>query len=124
MRSTVFVTWMAGAAFTAATASGQPPASPGAAEPWLKATTVADGVWRIDDHGGDNMYLVAGRSAALLIDTGLGVAKLADFVKTLTALPVTVVNTHGHPDHAGGNGQFGTVYAPPADFDAIRDVAK
>ena len=124
MRSTVFTTWMVGATFAAAAASGQPQTKPGAAEPWLKATKVADEVWRIDDHGGDNMYLVAGKSRALLIDTGLGVARLADFVKSLTALPLTVVNTHGHPDHAGGNGQFRSVYAPAADFDAIRAVGK
>jgi hydroxyacylglutathione hydrolase len=122
MRSTLFLTCVLGAALGAAAALGQPQARPGA-EPWLKATKVADEVWRIDDHGGDNMYLVAGRSGALLIDTGLGVARLAQFVGTLTALPVTVVNTHGHPDHAGGNGQFRSVFAPPADFEAIRALA-
>jgi len=94
----------------------------GAKESWFKATNVAEGVWRIDDHGSDNMYLVEGATRALLIDTGLGVAKLADFVRTLTSLPVTVVNTHGHPDHAGGNGQFRSVHAPPLEFDAIKAV--
>jgi glyoxylase-like metal-dependent hydrolase (beta-lactamase superfamily II) len=56
------------------------------AEPgsWFKAMKAADGVWCIDDHGGDNMYLVEGKEKALLIDTGLGVAKLSDSVKTLT----------------------------------------
>ena len=68
------------------------------------------------------MYLVEGKDQALLIDTGLGVAKLNDFVKTLTRLPVTVVNTHGHPDHAGGNNQFKSVYAHPLEFAAIRQT--
>jgi glyoxylase-like metal-dependent hydrolase (beta-lactamase superfamily II) len=45
----------------------------------------------------------------LLVDTDLGVGRLADFVKSLTALPVVVVNTHGHPDHAGGNNEFKTI---------------
>ncbi len=122
MPSTLLATGMIGLVLGAAGASGQPPARPDAPESWLKATKVAEQVWRIDDHGGDNMYLVEGKSRALLVDTGLGVARLADFVRTLTALPVTVVNTHGHPDHAGGNDQFRTVYAPPLDFDAIRAV--
>ncbi len=87
---------------------------------WLKADKVAEGVWRIDDHKSDNMYLVEGSDKALLIDTGLGVAKLADFVKTLTSKPVTVVNTHGHQDHAGGDYQFKAVYAHPADFEYIQ----
>ena len=82
---------------------------------------MAEGVWCIDDHGSDNMYLVVGKTKALLVDTGLGVARLADFVKTLTPLPVLVVNTHGHPDHAGGNNQFPSVYAHPLEFDSIRE---
>ena len=89
------------------------------ANDWFKATSVADGVWVIDDHGSDNMYLVEGEQKALLVDTGLGVGRLSDFVKTLTQLPVIVVNTHGHPDHSGGNYQFPVVFAHPRDFEAI-----
>jgi glyoxylase-like metal-dependent hydrolase (beta-lactamase superfamily II) len=84
---------------------------------WFTAKRVADGVWRIDDRGSDNMYLVEGKDRALLIDTGLGIGDLAGFVKSLTALPLTVVNTHGHPDHAGGNRQFTSVFAHPDDFE-------
>jgi glyoxylase-like metal-dependent hydrolase (beta-lactamase superfamily II) len=58
----------------------------------------------------------------LLIDTGLGVARLSAFVRTLTTRPVIVVNTHGHPDHAGGNFEFKAVYAHPAEFAAIKDL--
>jgi hydroxyacylglutathione hydrolase len=90
---------------------------------WFTSTKIADGVWRIDDNGSDNMYLVEGRDKALLIDTGLGTAKLADYVKTVTAKPLVVVNTHGHPDHAGANYQFKTVYVHPADAAAARQVA-
>ena len=36
-------------------------------------------------------------------------------MRSLTNLPVLVVNTHGHPDHAGGNGGFDEVYLHPAD---------
>lgn len=102
--------------FSLAAASQAQPAS------WFKATKAAEGVWAISDNGSDNMYLVEGKDKALLIDTGLGAAKLNAFVKTLTAKPVTVVNTHGHPDHAGGNFEFKTVYAHPADFQAVKDL--
>lgn len=84
------------------------------------ATVVADHVWRIDDNGSDNIYLVEGKEKALLIDTGLGQADLPKFVATLTKLPVTVVNTHGHPDHAGSNFQFDDVYAHPADTELLQ----
>ena len=73
---------------------------------WFTARKVAEGTGCIEDHGSDNMYVVEGKKKALRIDTGLGFAKLSDFVKTLTRLPVVVVNTHGHGDHAGGNYQF------------------
>lgn len=94
-----------------------------AAQSWFTARKVADGVWCISDHGSDNMYLVEGKEEALLIDTGLGVAKLNDFVRTLTSLPVIVINTHGHPDHAGGNYQFKSVYAHPLELDAIKQTS-
>jgi hydroxyacylglutathione hydrolase len=87
---------------------------------WLTVKLVADNVWRIDDHGGDNMYLVAGKDKALLIDTGTGVADLLSFVKSITSLPLLVVDTHGHPDHAGGNYQFKEIYAHPADLAMIE----
>jgi hydroxyacylglutathione hydrolase len=90
---------------------------------WFKVQTVAEGVWRIDDNGGDNVYLVTGRDRALLVDTGTGSADLLARVRQLTALPLTVLNTHGHPDHAGGNFQFAEVRAHPDDFDMVLAVA-
>jgi hydroxyacylglutathione hydrolase len=101
--------------FSLAAVSQAQPAS------WFKAAKAAEGVWTISDNGSDNMYVVEGKDKALLIDTGLGAAKLNAFVKTLTAKPVVVVNTHGHPDHAGGNFEFIAVYAHSADFQAIKD---
>jgi len=90
---------------------------------WFEAKVVADRVWRISDHGSDNIYLVEGDEKALLIDTGIGVADLAGNVKTITKLPVIVVNTHGHPDHVGGNFQFSEVYAQPMDFELTNQFS-
>ena len=86
---------------------------------WFKASQIFPGVWCIDDHGSDIMYLVIGSDSALLIDTGLGLVHLRDYVKSITNLPLIVVNTHGHPDHAGANYQFEKVYAHKADFAMI-----
>ncbi len=90
---------------------------------WFTAESVADGVWRIDDHGSDNMYLVEGEDKALLIDTGTGIADLAEFVRSITNKPLIIVNTHGHPDHAGGNFQFVEVSAHPADFEMAKQFS-
>jgi glyoxylase-like metal-dependent hydrolase (beta-lactamase superfamily II) len=93
---------------------------PGPADARFSATLVADHVWQISDKGSDNIYLVEGKEKALLIDTGLGIGRLGPYVRTLTKLPITVVNTHGHPDHAGGNFEFDDIFAHPADFEAVR----
>jgi glyoxylase-like metal-dependent hydrolase (beta-lactamase superfamily II) len=62
----------------------------------------------MDNEG--KIYLIEGKTAALLIDTGFGVTDLAGEIRTVTGLPLTVVNTHGHGDHSGGNNQFSEVY--------------
>ena len=56
-------------------------------------------------------YVVEGRERALLVDTGFGNADLKAYIEEhVTKLPLVVVNTHIHPDHSGGNGQFDVVY--------------
>lgn len=54
-------------------------------------------------------YLIVGRRRALLFDTGLGVASIRNVVGQLTKLPVTVLNSHTHFDHTGGNSEFSDV---------------
>ena len=70
-------------------------------------------------NGSENMYLLEGSEKALLIDTGYGVGNLRAFVEKLTDKPLLVVNTHYHPDHAAGNGEFEEVYmSKGAELDA------
>ena len=56
-------------------------------------------------------YVVVGKEKALLVDTGFGNADIKKYIEeNITELPLMVTNTHIHPDHAGGNGQFEVVY--------------
>lgn len=87
---------------------------------WFTASTIAENTWGIVDHGVVNCFLVLGRERALLIDVGYGDANLRDYVKSITTLPLTVINTHGHRDHSGADVQFGAILAHPADFAAIE----
>jgi hydroxyacylglutathione hydrolase len=87
-----------------------------------KATKVADKVWAIVENNTVNIYLAEGKDSALIIDTGYGTGDLKAFVETLTKLPLIVVNTHGHGDHAGNDHQFSKVYAHPDDFGMINAV--
>lgn len=74
--------------------------------------------WKLDGqtwiiqfmNGSEYMYLLEGEEKALLIDTGWGTGNVRALVERLTKKPVMVVNSHFHPDHAGGNGEFEEVY--------------
>ncbi len=71
-----------------------------------------------------HMYLLIGSERAMLVDAGFGVRDVPAAVKQLTELPLTVVNTHGHYDHAAGNVQFSKVYAHPAEHELIRTTVR
>ena len=68
---------------------------------------VTEDTWIINAMGGSqNMYLLEGETHALLIDTLWGAGNLRRHVEGLTKKPVIVINTHGHLDHSGGNGEW------------------
>ncbi len=70
---------------------------------------------RIKAPGMELMYLVEGKEKTALLDTGSGLGFLRAYVEKLTDLPITVLLTHGHVDHAMGAGEFDTVYMNHAD---------
>jgi len=89
---------------------------------FYKINKVADKVWVIVENDRVNIYLVEGKDSALIIDTGYGFGDLKAYVQTLTKLPLIVVNTHVHLDHAGNDHQFAMAYAHPEDFGLINTV--
>lgn len=64
-------------------------------------------------------YLVLGDDRAVLIDTGMGAANIRAVVEELTSLPVTVLNSHSHWDHIGGNWQFDEIAIHRAEADDL-----
>ena len=48
-------------------------------------------------------FLILGKDKALLLDTCTGIVPLRKSVEYFTDLPVTVLNSHDHFDHMGGN---------------------
>jgi glyoxylase-like metal-dependent hydrolase (beta-lactamase superfamily II) len=78
-----------------------------------KTKSIAPGTWAIEEKSPVSQglcYLLCGTAQALLIDTGFGFPGLKSAVESLTDLPVTVVNTHGHVDHIGGNHFFSNIW--------------
>jgi len=61
-------------------------------------------------------YLIVGQRHALLFDTGLGVGSIRAVVTQLTKLPVTVLNSHTHFDHTGGNAEFSDIFNEDTPF--------
>ncbi len=106
-------------AFTAAAATAQTET-----KSIFRNTQVAENVINITERGSVNMFLVLGQKQALLIDTGMGGEDLGAYVKGLTQLPVIVVNTHGHMDHAGGNRYFDKFFAHPDDLQAAKGLSR
>ena len=68
-----------------------------------------------------NMYLVVGKKRAALIDCGYGGIDLPAMIRTVTKLPVTVICTHGHIDHAFGSWMFEDVYLHPLDMEVYKE---
>lgn len=68
-----------------------------------------------------HLFLLKGTENALLIDTGCGGKRLREYVESLIDTPVMVVNTHGHYDHIGSNGEFDRVYIHSEDRVSLHD---
>jgi len=83
---------------------------------WYNTTHIAENIYRISESFGAigpgvgvttvNMYLVIGQARAALIDSGMGIGDVRAETLKLTSLPCTVLNTHYHWDHVGGNALF------------------
>ena len=83
---------------------------------FFKARRIYDNVTLITGLGGEQSFLIEGSDKALLIDGLSGVGSLKAFVRELTELPVTLVNTHGHVDHIGADFEYKEVYIAPEDI--------
>lgn len=88
-------------------------------ENYYTISSEGEGIYRIFSPEGVYMDLFTGSRQALLLDTGLGFGDLKKTISSITKLPLTVVNTHGHYDHSNGNTQFldCSVYMHPADWE-------
>src|SRR5262249_26704300 len=53
-----------------------------------------------------NIWHARGRDRDLLIDTGMGIASLAEAARHLFEKPFIAVATHTHADHIGGHFEF------------------
>ena len=86
---------------------------------WFQVYEAADGVFSIVEPyqlQETISHLIVGEDRALLFDTGVGLLSIKSVVERITSLPVTVLNSHTHYDHVGGNWEFSTVLAIDSDY--------
>ncbi len=97
---------------------------------WFKVTLLAPDTWQISEPLGKieprigigtvNMFLVAGRERAALIDSGMGIGDLHATVRELTTLPILVCNTHWHWDHSASNHQFAQIAIHQIEYELLK----
>lgn len=76
---------------------------------WYRVVEVEPGVTMIEEPWHDEQvksYLITGDHRAVLLDTGTGVGDLRELVRSLTTLPLIVVQSHSDWDHIGSTFQF------------------
>ena len=78
---------------------------------WWRIRPMGDGVTRIDEpHIREfyrcNVWHVRGRDRDMLVDSGMGVVPLRDWVPLVTGRPLDAVASHTHFDHIGCHHEF------------------
>jgi len=83
---------------------------------YFKTRPIEERVTLIQGVANEYCYLVEGTERALLIDTLTGIGNIRLYCEELTDKPISVINTHGHFDHAGGNFVFQEAWIHPMDI--------
>jgi len=89
-------------------------------EDWWRVTPQADGITLIDEPHIKpfyrcNCWHVRGRDRNLLVDSGMGVVSLRDWVPLVTEKATTAVASHTHFDHIGCHHEFSDRLIHPAE---------
>jgi len=81
-------------------------------DPWFEVYKVAPNTFAIYEPRQSEeviSYLIVGANRAAMFDTGMGISDIHKVATALTHLPITVLNSHTHNDHVGGNWQFDSI---------------
>ncbi|MET7287174.1 MBL fold metallo-hydrolase [Streptomyces sp. NPDC005573] len=103
--------------------------APPVADGWYELHEVGDGVARITEPHADkllraNVWWLRGAGRDIVVDAGLGVASLREWLPAMFERDPLVLLTHAHLDHAGGAHEFRERAAHPAAAHALaRGVA-
>ncbi len=88
---------------------------------WFEVYKITDNIIALYEMGQFEeviSYLILGEESALLFDSGIGVGDMGALVAALTDLPVSLLNSHTHYDHVGGNHYFERIYGTATAYTA------
>lgn len=83
-------------------------------QPWFRVYKVGNDVYAIAEPYNFQeviSYLIVGTERNILIDTGMGMGRISEVVAELSSKPLTIINSHTHYDHIGGNHEFDHILA-------------
>lgn len=89
----------------------------------IKTNKIADNFYTLDGQGG-TIGVLAGPEGVLMVDTQFAPLseKIDAAIKKISTNPIRfVINTHVHPDHTGGNANFGKMGATIFARDELRE---
>jgi glyoxylase-like metal-dependent hydrolase (beta-lactamase superfamily II) len=110
------------AALMVVVVAGAAPAQQDLSAVQIKATKLADNLYTLEGSGGTIAALV-GPDGVFLVDSQFAqlTDKIVGAVKQITDRPIRfLVNTHQHPDHTGGNENFGKLGVTLISRDELR----
>lgn len=92
---------------------------------WFSTQKINEGLYLISEPhyywwNRANLWLIKGRDRDLLIDTGLGVSSLRQYLADLMDKPLLAIASHIHFDHAGGMHEFEHRAIHAAEAEALR----
>ena len=92
---------------------------------WFSTQKISDNLYLISEPhyywwNRANLWLIKGRDRDLLIDTGLGVASLRQYIASLIDKPLLAIASHIHFDHAGGMHEFDDRAIHAAEAEALH----
>lgn len=85
----------------------------------MEIIRINEKTYRIED-GFVRMFLLEGTEKALLVDTGMTTVNAKEIAESITKLPLELINTHGDPDHVGGNKAFDKFYMSPDEVENLN----
>ena len=81
---------------------------------------INDTTYRIEDSM-VRFFVLIGTEKAAVIDSGMNVPDAKDIAKSITDLPLIMINTHADRDHISGNDAFEEFYMSPDEAGNLGD---